>query len=229
MNAPEPAPLALPTGRGWPRPTPRSARRAPAPSAATACKPRQATGRRRRRAASTFGRAPSASPSSSCRELLQHGVVARDHRRRRKSFRGRPSRHATSPRACRGSRECGAAHAAMASGVCGSTSSPSTPCLTMSRVPADAVATTGTPQRHRFDQHVAESFVVRAQREHVGAGDVLPRVAAESPATYTASLEAACSAICRRSARFELALPENEQAAPAPMREAIANASISSG
>ena len=31
--------------------------------------------------------------------------------------------------------------------------------------------------RHRFDQHVAEPFVARGQREDVGARDVLPRVA----------------------------------------------------
>ena len=61
-------------------------------------------------------------------------------------------------------------------GSCVSTSRPSTPCRTMSRRAGRRRGHHRHTARHRLDQHVAEPFVVRAQRKHVGARDVLPGI-----------------------------------------------------
>ena len=102
------------------------------------------------------------------------------------------------PPATRGARRRSAAtraRCATAAGVCSRTSS-------AVHAVADDLARAGRAgrddrhaARHRLDEHVAEPFVARGQREHVGARDVLPGIPLKS-AQHARRRRGRAAAIC---------------------------------
>ena len=112
--------------------------------------------------------------------LAQHAIVRRGDRRQREALRRRCRAGGDSRRRSVSSVSTRSSAAATAAGSCRSTSRPSTPSLHDVARAGRAGRDDRHAARHRLDQHVAEPFVARRQREHVGARDVLPRIASES-------------------------------------------------
>ena len=102
-----------------------------------------------------------------------------------------------------------ASAAANAAGSWRSTSSPSRPDVTISWVPGELGRDDRDAARHRFDEHVAEPFVARRQREDVGARHVAPGIAPKSAEVDTPAETTVCDERAHR--RFLIALPQDEQ------------------